>query len=193
MLIDNQFRAILDNGRHGPDAIVLAGDPPAPASSPAAPWKSFHVEKHLDVNSPTQNTDQYSFEIREFFRVHPLFVVRAFGHHKRVFPFPDTHCDNVAYDDYRGERDVPYGSAPAEGKGAPGSPAPHEGLHDKSGRRESDTPVAGGAVSALPRDGAAVGGAGPLSAKHIVIAVGGLLMVLGVSALAWLRRRRSAA
>jgi hypothetical protein len=193
VLIDNEYRVLLDNARHGPDAIVLAGDPAAPETAPAAPWKSFHVTTYLDVNFPTQSVDLYQFQIRGFFRVHPLLEVTSFGRHKRVFPFPVTHCENIRDDDHGNEIGRLHGGALAGGKGAPGTPAPHKGDKDKNGGRGSDALVAGGAVHAVPRAGAAADeGTGLLNAGNVAVAAGALLTALGVPAAFWLRRRRSA-
>lgn len=93
VLIDKNFRVILKNGRRGPEAIVLQMDPPSTSSSPGAPWKNFHVEKFLDVKFPVQTTRQYVWEIRDFFRVHPRFVVKSFDRHKRNFSFPAAICE----------------------------------------------------------------------------------------------------
>ena len=183
VLIDKNLRAILTNGRRGPEALVLQGAPASSSSSPTAPWDTFTVSTYLDVNYPTQTSGQYEFAIRDFFRVHPLFVVKAFDRHKRAFPFPAAHCVNDEddkYDEGRGERARPHGGATADG-GSSGHPAPRKGGHHQKGQ--------GG-----PRATAAAGwSAGLLSATHIVIAVGGLLMILGMLGLAWLRRHRSAA
>ncbi|MEV6117754.1 hypothetical protein AB0L59_36125 [Streptomyces sp. NPDC052109] len=175
VLIDKTLRVILTNGRRGPEALFLQGD--SGPSSPAAPWDSFSVESYMDVNHPTHDTAQYEFEVRDFFRVHPLFVVKAFDRHERVFPFPAAHCRNDQDD---GGRAGPHGGTSADGSGSSGSPSP-------------GTLAPGSALSPVPRDTAAAGwSAGLLSAKHIVIAVGGLVMILGMLAVAWLRRRRSA-
>ncbi|MGR6971754.1 hypothetical protein ACU639_19580 [Streptomyces cynarae] len=196
VLIDKGLRAILRNGRRGPEALVLQGSSASSSWSPAAPWDTFSVSTYLDVNYPTQTTAQYEFEIKGFFRVHPVFVVKAFDRHERAFPFPAAHCVDGEDDGDRGhgghrghrgeggdrgdsgdrgDRGRPHGGG-AEGSGSSGSPVPQKGDHR------------------VPRDTAAAAcGVGLLSAKHIVIAVVGLLVILGVPATAWLRRRRSAA
>ncbi|AOR30772.1 hypothetical protein BFF78_06665 [Streptomyces fodineus] len=179
VLIDKGLRAILINGRHGPEALVLQGSSSS-SSSPAAPWDTFSVSTYLDVTYPTQTSNQYEFAIRDFFKVHPLFEVKAFDRHKRRFPFPAAHC---ADDEDNGDREDgarPHGGA--DGSGPSGSPSPQH----QNGKGETLAP--GG-----PRDSAAAGWSTDLlSAKTIVIAVGGLLMILGTLAAAWLRRRRSA-
>ncbi|MFJ5121767.1 hypothetical protein [Kitasatospora sp. NPDC088548] len=194
VLIDQNFRAILVNGRYGPEAIVIQGDSSSSSSSPAAPWNSFTVSTYLNVDYPTQSSNQYQWKIRDFFREHPLFVVRAFGRHERAFPFPATHCTNGQDDGDRGDRAFPDGGEAADGRGASGSPSPLGGDNPQNGRPEPETPGSGGTVRPLPRDTAASGRSDRLlSAKHIGIAAGGLLMVLGMLATARLRRRRSAA
>ncbi|MEU6506181.1 hypothetical protein [Streptomyces sp. NPDC046942] len=177
VLVDKSLRAILTNGRRGPEALVLNGT--SKSSSPVAPWDSWSVATYLDVKYPTQTSGQYEFEIRDFFRVHPLFVVKALDNHKRVFPFPVTHCRDGQDD--REDRDGPHGGAIPDGSGKSGSPVP---------RKET---VPGGTDSAGPRENTAAGwSAGLPSALYIVLAAGGLLTVLGMLATAWLRRRRSA-
>ena len=195
VLIDKNLRAILTNGRRGPEALVLQGAPASSSSSPTAPWDSFTVSTYMDVNYPTQTSAQYEFAIRDFFRVHPLFVVKAFDRHKRAFPFPAAHCVDDEDDKYdegrgdRGDRARPHGGATADGSGSSG-----KGDRRQNGQGEQQTVAPGGAVSPGPRATAAAGwSAGLLSATHIVIAVGGLLMILGMLGLAWLRRHRSAA
>ncbi|MEU9478656.1 hypothetical protein [Streptomyces sp. NPDC048191] len=174
MLIDKTLRAILTNGRRGPEAVVLQGDTGS-SSSPAAPWTSFSVTTYLDVTYPLQSTGQYQFEIRDFFRVHPLFVVKAFDDHRRAFPFPAAHCSDGQDDADREDRAHPHGGTPQGRNGPSDSPLPRTG-----------------SLSPLPRRNTADGwSAGLLSAKNIAIAVGGLLMVAGTLAGAWLRRRRS--
>jgi hypothetical protein len=182
VLIDNAFRVIMDNARHGPSAIVIAGDPPAPLTAPAAPFQSFHVTTYLDVKFPQQSVNQYQFRIKGFFRIHPLLVVTAFGRHTRFFPFPVTHCENIRDDDYgdNGGYLAHAGGAQAAGKGAPGTPAPGKGGQGKDGHRDSASSNASG-------------GSPLLSAAHVGIATGGLLAVLGALTLFWIRRRRSAA
>ncbi|MEU7299357.1 hypothetical protein [Streptomyces sp. NPDC007206] len=175
VLIDKRLRAILTNSRRGPEALFLEAESgsSSSSSSPVAPWANFSVEGYMDVKYPTHTTAQYEFEIRDFFRVHPLFVAKAFDRHERVFPFPAAHCVNDRDD---GDRAGPHGGAP-DGNGSFGSPSP-------------GTPR--GTLSPVPRDTAAAGWSTRLlSAKYIVIAAGGLLMVLGMLAAAWLRRRRS--
>ncbi|MFB7504822.1 hypothetical protein [Streptomyces broussonetiae] len=161
VLIDKGLRAILINGRRGPEAVVLQGS--GPSSAPAAPWNSFSVTTYLDVNYPTQTTAQYELAITEFFRVHPLFVVKAFDNHKRKFPFPAAHCHDGQDD---GDRED--GARPRVG-GPTSSPSPQKGGESTAAEWSTGFP----------------------SAKGIVIAVGGLLMVLGTLAMVWLRRRRS--
>lgn len=172
VLIDKNLRMVLINAQRGPEAILLHG--PADVSSPEAPWSSFTVAGYLSVMYPTKTSDRYQFEIRDFFRVHPLLVVKAFAHHKRVFPFPATHC--IDEDDRGGGNDGarPHGGASADGGDSSGSPA-------------------GSASPSDPRDARAAGwSARLLSGKQIIFAAGGLLLILGTLALAWLRRRRSA-
>lgn len=174
VLIDKTLRAILTNGRRGPEAVVLEGDPGS-SSSPAAPWTSFSVTTYLDATYPVNSSGQYQFEIRDFFRVHPLFVVKAFDDHRRVFPFPATHCNGGKDGGGREDRARPHGGAPREGSPS-GSPLPRTG-----------------APSPLPRlSTTADRSANLLSGQNIAIAAGGLLMVSGALAAAWLRRRRSA-
>ncbi|MEU4932259.1 hypothetical protein AB0G54_38135 [Streptomyces yokosukanensis] len=167
MLIDKDLRAILINDRHGPEALVVAGNPGAPASSPAAPWDSFTVATYLDVGEPTNTSGLYAFEIRDFFRVHPRFLVKAFDRHERSFPFPATHCVDREDDDDREDSAGPHGGT----TGLSGSPSPRAVAGDSSAASWSDS---------------------LLSTKYILIAAGGLLMTLGGLAMAWLRRRRSA-
>jgi hypothetical protein len=166
--------------------------------SPTAPWDNFTVSTYLDVNYPTQSTNQYEFAIHDFFRVHPLFVVKAFDRHERAFPFPAAHCDeHYGHDGDRGDRGDrarPHGGTTADGSGSSGSPLPQKGDHHKNGQGEQRTHAPGGAVPPALRNTAAVScSAGLLSAKHIVIAAGGLLMILGMMAAAWLRRHRAGA
>ncbi|WEO99839.1 hypothetical protein A6P39_040605 [Streptomyces sp. FXJ1.172] len=165
MLIDKGLRAILINGRRGPEALVLQGS--GPSSSPAAPWDSFTVSTYLDVNYPTQTTAQYELAIKEFFRVHPVFVVKAFDNHERSFPFPAAHCHDGQDDGDREDGTRPRGGK--EGSGSSSSPLPQKG-------RES---AAAGWSAGLP------------SAEYTVIAAGGWLTVVGMLAMGWLRRRRS--
>ncbi|MGJ5755362.1 hypothetical protein FB563_3587 [Streptomyces puniciscabiei] len=174
VLIDKGLRAILTNGPRGPEALVIQGSS-ASSSSPTAPWDTFTVSTYLAVDYPTQTSGQYAFAIREFFRVHPLFEVKAFGVHKRLFPFPATHCRHGRDDGDGGDGVRPQGGAVVDGngspslqKGAPGRTAPSH-----------DSEAAGWSGSLL-------------SVKRIVIAAGGLLVVVGLLAAAWLRRRRSA-
>ncbi|MEU8972974.1 hypothetical protein AB0D11_27595 [Streptomyces monashensis] len=166
VLISPTLRAFLTNGRRGPEALVLRGTPKSTKSttwSPEQPWGKFSVAKYLNVNYSSTTTAQYAFAIKEFFRVHPLFVVNTYDNHKRAFPFPEAHCDDHHHDDGE-DRDRPPGGRPS----APckDTPAPHDG-------------TAAGWSSSL------------LSTEHIVIAAGGLLMLLGMLATAWHRRRRS--
>ncbi|GHE10313.1 hypothetical protein [Streptomyces alanosinicus] len=167
VLIDKDLRAILTNDRHGPEALVVQGDPGAPATSPAAPWDSFTVSTYLNVNYPTQTSGQYEFAIRDFFKVHPRFEVKTFDRHKRFFPFPATHCVDRQDDDDR-----------EDGAG------PHSGTTGKSGSPSPQTVPGANSAASWSDDF--------LSVEHILIAAGGLLMVLGALATVWLRRRRSA-
>ncbi|MFG3206536.1 hypothetical protein [Streptomyces sp. NPDC048192] len=169
MLIDKNLRMVLINAQRGPEAILLQG--PANVSSPEAPWSSFTVVGYLSVMYPTKTSDRYQFEIRDFFRVHPLLVVKAFAQHKRVFPFPATHC--IDEDDRGGGKDGarPHGGASADGGDSSGSPAGSANPSDPSDARAADW------------------SASLLSGKHIMFAAGGLLLILGTLALARLRRR----
>ncbi|MFJ2807863.1 hypothetical protein [Kitasatospora sp. NPDC087271] len=190
VLIDQNFRIILKNGRYGPEALVLQGDASSSPSSPAAPWDSFNVSTYLDVNYPTQTSNQYEWQIRDFFREHPLFVVKAFDRHERVFSFPAAHCIDRHDDGDRGDGAPPYGGGAADGSGASGSPSPQAGDNPQGGQPGPETPSSGATIPPPPRDAAAEGRNNRLlSAKHIGIAVGGLLVVLGMLATAWLRRR----
>ncbi|MGV4983708.1 hypothetical protein ACVB8X_38195 [Streptomyces sp. NRAIS4] len=145
----------------------------------------------MNVNYPTQTSGQYEFAIRDFFRVHPRFEVKAFDNHKRHFPFPATHCDNDDGD--RGDRARGHGGAGADGSDSSSSPLPQKGGQHQNGQGGQESLAPGHAIPSVPRDTADAGwSAGLLSAKHIVIAAGGLLMILGMLAMAWLRRRRSA-
>ncbi|MFE0329274.1 hypothetical protein ACFW08_21290 [Streptomyces sp. NPDC058960] len=199
VLIDKGLRAILRNGRRGPEALVLQGSSASSSWSPAAPWDTFSVSTYLDVNYPTQTTAQYEFAIKGFFRVHPVFVVKAFDRHERAFRFPAAHCIDGEDDgdrEHHGDRGRPHGHRGAEGRGPSGSPLPQKGDRRQTGGGEQGTLVPGGAVppGSVPRGMAAAAcGVGLLSAKHILIAAVGLLMILGMLAAAWLRRRRSAA
>lgn len=194
VLIDKNLRAILTDGQRGPEALVLQGQPGTSSSSPAAPWGNFTVSTYLDVNYPTQTSSQYEFAIRDFFRVHPLFVVKAFDRHERAFPFPAAHCINDQDDGDRRDRTRPHGGPTADRSGSSGSPLPQKGDHHQNGQGEQGNSAPGGTIPAVPRDTAAAGcSTGLLSAKHIVIAASGLLMILGTLAMAWLRRRSSAA
>ncbi|WBP85586.1 hypothetical protein [Kitasatospora cathayae] len=205
MLIDRTLRAILTNSRRGPEALVLQGSPSSSSSSPEAPWDNFSVSTYMDVNYPTQTSNQYEFQIRGFFREHPVFVVKAFDRHERVFPFAAARCVDDYDDDHRhddGDRDDharPHDGAAAEGRdpsGAPspqesGSPSPQEGDHGHNGQTTPETPASGGTSLPPPPDGTVVGGSvGRLGAKRVGIATGGLLTVLGAVAAAWLHRRR---
>ncbi|MFF3908377.1 hypothetical protein ACFYZJ_20875 [Streptomyces sp. NPDC001848] len=198
VLIDKGLRAILTNGRRGPEALVLQGSSSSSAW-PTAPWDTWSVSTYLDVNYPTQTTNQYEFRIRGFFRVHPIFEVKAFDRHERDFRFPAAHCvDDEDGGDrgHRGDRGRPHGGGRAEGRGSSGSVAPQEGDHRENGGSGQGNPAGGGAAppGAAPRDTAAAAcGVGLLSVKNILIAAGGVLMILGMAATAWLRRRRSAA
>jgi hypothetical protein len=164
VLITPTLRAFLTNGRRGPEALVLKGTPKSKTWSPEQPWSSFTVAKFLDVNYSATTTGQYAFAIKEFFRVHPLFVVNTYDNHKRAFPFPEARCND--HNDHDGEdRDRPHGGS-------------------------SSTPPCKDAPA--PRDGTAAGwSTGLLSTQHVLIAAGGLLMLLGMLATAWHRRRRS--
>ncbi|MBB4928482.1 hypothetical protein [Kitasatospora kifunensis] len=199
MLIDKDFRAILKNGRRGPEAIVIQRSAASSPLSPAAPWTGFTVATYLDVRYPTQTENQYELEIRDFFKVHPLFVVRAFDNHERAFPFPAAHCandhdDGDREDGDRGDHALPHDGAAADGSSPSASPSPQEGTPSPNGQ---STPQALGSEDTIhplaSRDAAADRSTGLLSAKHIGIAACGLLAVLGMLATAWLRRRRSAA
>jgi hypothetical protein len=172
---------MLVNDRRGPEVVILAG--PADASSPTAPWSTFTVAGYMNVTYPTKTTDRYQLEIRDFFRVHPVLVVKAFAQHERVFPFPATHCIEGA--DGGGPKD---GAGPAaDGGSSSGSPTPQQSqrqTHAPS-NNEGNAPGAGDTTatswtSSLP-DG-----------KYITFTIGGLLTILGTLAMAWLRRRRSA-
>ncbi|MFJ9844615.1 hypothetical protein ACIRYZ_30045 [Kitasatospora sp. NPDC101155] len=194
MLIDKTLRAILTNSRRGPEALVLQGSSSSSSSSssPEAPWDNFSVSTYLDVDYPTNTSGQYEFQIRGFFREHPVFVVKAFGRHERAFPFAAARCVDDYYDDDhrhhdgdRGDQDRQHDGAAADGGGPSAAPSPQE-----SGS-PSPTLGSGGTSLPLPPDDAAVGrNVGRLSAKRLGIATGGLLMVLGALATAWLRRRR---
>ncbi|MFE7524492.1 hypothetical protein ACFU7Y_02040 [Kitasatospora sp. NPDC057542] len=200
MLIDENLRAILTNGRRGPEALVLQRDPPDQSAPPEAPWPGLTVSTYLDVNYPTNTSGLYQFQIRGFFREHPVFVVKAFGRHERAFRFAAAHCiDDYDNDGDRGDHARPHdGEAADEGgsSGTPspqesGAPSPQEGEHHQNGQPAPEALASGGTDLPLPPDGAAVGrSTGRLSTKRIGIAAGGLLMVLGVPATAWLRRRR---
>lgn len=193
VLIDNNLRAILTDGRRGPEAVVLQGPSGSSSLSPTAPWDDFTVLTYMDVNYPTQTDYQYEFEIRDFFRVHPLFVVKAFDRHERAFPFPAAHCINDEDGGDRGDRAAPHGGTTADGSGSSGSLLPQKGDPRQNGQGEHETLAPAGTIPPVPRDSTAASwSAGLLSGKHIVIAAGGLLMVLGMPAMAWLRRRRSA-
>ncbi|MFI9273518.1 hypothetical protein ACIGXM_22790 [Kitasatospora sp. NPDC052896] len=201
MLIDKDFRAILRNGRRGPEALVLLRVSPS-SSSPDAPWTNFSISTYLNVNYPTQTENQYELEIRDFFRVHPLFVVKAFDRHERAFPFPVTHCvddedergrDGKDRDDRdRDDPDFPHDGAAADGDGSSSSPSPQAGGSPQNGQQKPGAPGSGSTVRPLPPGTAAAGwDSGLLSAKHIGIAASGLLVALGTLATAWLLRRRS--
>ncbi|MFB7332577.1 hypothetical protein ACFC00_13110 [Streptomyces adustus] len=177
VLIDKGLRGILTNGPRGPEALVIQGSS-ASSSSPTAPWDTFTVSTYANVDYPTQSSGQYQFAIREFFRVHPLFVVRAFGVHKQVFPFPATHCRNGRDDGDRGDGAGPQDGAVVDGNGSSNSPSPQKGAPGRTVPSQ-DSKAAGWSGSLL-------------SVKRIVIATGVLLVVLGLLAAAWLRRRRSA-
>ncbi|MFG2907375.1 hypothetical protein ACGF13_20205 [Kitasatospora sp. NPDC048286] len=199
MLIDRTLRAILTNSRRGPEALVLQGSPSSSSSSPEAPWDNFSVSTYLNVNYPTQTSSQYEFQIRGFFREHPVFVVKAFDRHERVFPFAAARCVDDYYDDDHGHHDDgdrddharPHDGVAAEGSDPSGAPSLQGGDHGPNGQPAPDAPAPGGTSLAPPPDGAAGGGSvGRLGAKRIGIAAGGLLMVLGALAAAWLNRRR---
>ncbi len=171
VLIDKGLRAILTNGPRGPEALVIEGSSTT-SSSPAAPWDTFTVSTYMNAEYPTQTSGQYQFAIREFFRLHPLLEVRAFGVHKRFFPFPATHCRNGRDDGDRGGDGFPKDGAVVDGNGT----APQKGPEKSS----------------APGSEAAGWSGSLLSVRNIAIAAGGLLVVLGLLAAAWLRRRRSA-
>ncbi|OIK06334.1 hypothetical protein [Streptomyces monashensis] len=164
VLISPTLRAFLTNGRRGPEALVLKGTPKSTTWSPEQPWDKFTVAKYLNADYPATTTAQYAFTIKEFFRVHPLFVVNSYDNHKRAFPFPEAHCDDHNRDDGE-DRDPPHGDRPSTGP-CKDSPARHAGT-------------------------AAGWSSGLLSTQHILIAAGGLIMLLGMLATAWHRRRRS--
>ncbi|MEU4586155.1 hypothetical protein AB0G34_08370 [Kitasatospora aureofaciens] len=199
MLIDRTLRAILTNSRRGPEALVLQGSPPSSSSSPEAPWDNFSVSTYLDVNYPTQTSNQYEFQIRGFFREHPVFVVKAFDRHERAFPFAAARCvDDFYDDDHRhhedGDRDDharPHDGVAADGGGPSGAPSPEGGDQGHNGQPAPETSTSGGTSLSPPPGGETFGESiGRLGAKRIGIASGGLLMVLGALAAAWLRRRR---
>ncbi|WP_331743410.1 hypothetical protein [Kitasatospora sp. NBC_01300] len=146
------------------------------------------------MNYPTQTSNQYEWQIRDFFREHPLFVVKAFDRHERVFSFPATHCidrhDGDHGDRDRGDGALLYRGGAADGSDPSGSPSPQATDSPQDGQSESATPSSGATVPPPPRSAAAEGRHNRLlSAKHIGIAIGGLLMVLGVLATTRLRRR----
>jgi hypothetical protein len=180
VLVDPGLRAILTNGPRGPEALVISGKSSS-SSSPTAPWDSFTVATYLSAAYPTQTSGQYEFAIREFFRVHPLFEVRTFGVHKRIFPFPATHCRNGRDDGDGGDGGPgarPKDGAVVDGNGSSGSPSPRKGAPGRT---------------APLHDSAAAGWSGSLlGVTGIVIAAAGLLVALGMLAAARLRRRRSA-
>ncbi|MFH8385368.1 hypothetical protein ACH4E7_31265 [Kitasatospora sp. NPDC018058] len=203
MLIDRNFRAILTNSRRGPEALVLQGSPSSSSAPPEAPWDNFTVSTYLNVNYPTQTSNQYEFKIHGFFREHPVFEVKAFDRHERVFPFPAAHCidgwDDDHHDGDRGDHARPHDGEAADGggpSGAPspqesGAPSPPEGDQHQNGHPAPEALTPGSTDLPLPPDGEAVGrSAGRLSAKRIGIAAGSSLMLLGVLATAWLHRRR---
>ncbi|WP_177240277.1 hypothetical protein, partial [Streptomyces monashensis] len=85
--------------------------------------------------------------------------------HKRAFPFPETHCnDHNNHDDDNEDHALPHTTKP------PTTPTPRK-----------DTPT----------DTAAEWSTNLLSTQHILIATGGLLMLLGMLATAWHRRHRN--
>ncbi|MEV8322232.1 hypothetical protein [Kitasatospora sp. NPDC056731] len=147
------------------------------------------------MNYPTQTSNQYEWQIRDFFREHPLFVVKAFDRHERVFSFPATHCIDKRDGGERGEGDrgdgaLLYGGGPADGSDPSGSPSPQATDSPQDGQSASETPSSGATIPPPPRSAAAEGRHSRLlSAKHVGIAIGGLLVVLGVLATARLRRR----
>ncbi|MBX7547692.1 hypothetical protein K1Y78_06560 [Streptomyces sp. tea 10] len=165
VLIEPTIRAFLTNGHRGPEALVLQGTPKSTPWSPEQPWSTFTVSTFLSVNYPTQTSGQYEFAIRDFFRIHPLFVVKTYDNHKRAFPFPEAHCNDHNHDDDSEDRAGPHG-----GTSPSTSPSP---------RKDA------------PADTAAGWSTGLLSTQHILIAAGGLLMLLGMLATAWHRRHRS--
>ncbi|AKJ12681.1 hypothetical protein ABB07_22420 [Streptomyces incarnatus] len=176
VLVAPDLRAILTNGPRGPEALVISGKSSS-SSSPAATWDTFTVSTYLSVDYPNQTSGQYEFSIRQFFRVHPIFEVRTFGVHKRVFPFPATHCRNSRDDGDGGPGARPRDGAVVDGNGPSNSPAPRKGAPGRT---------------ASAQDGAAVGWSRSLlGVTGIVSAAAGLLVVLGFLAAARLRRRRS--
>ncbi|MBV2154965.1 hypothetical protein [Kitasatospora sp. SUK 42] len=180
---------IMKNGPKGPEAIVIENA--SSEKSPSEPWDDFFVTSYLDVNFPVQTSNQYQWKIRDFFREHPVFEVKAFDDHKREFPFPVTHCNDGPDNDDRGGRAHPSGGESAGASDPSASPSSQGEDGDKNGQSASAAPSAGGTVHPLPRDAAAAGRHdGVLSAKHIGITAGGLLVVLGLLATAWTRRRR---
>lgn len=203
VLIDGTFRAILKNGRHGPEAIVLQGDSSTATAPPAAPWSAFTVSTYLDVSYPTQTENQYELEIRDFFKVQPLFVVKAFARHEQVFPFPVAHCDDDrdgndqehwGKDDGGpggfGELAAPLGGPTAEGSGASGSPSPQAGDQQQSGQPGPGT--SGGTTSSLSTGTTADSkNAGLRSTTRVGIVAAGMLALAGTLGAAWYRRRRS--
>ncbi|MEU8973022.1 hypothetical protein AB0D11_27835 [Streptomyces monashensis] len=166
ILIEPTLRAFLTNGRRGPEALVLQGTPKSTPWSPEQPWTTFTVSTFLSVNYPTQTSGQYEFAIHDFYRIHPIFVVKTYDNHRRAFPFPETHCnDHNNHDDDNEDHALPHnGGKPTT------TPSP---------RKDA------------PADTAAEWNTDLLSTPHILIATGGLLMLLGMLATAWHRRRRT--
>ncbi|MGW7816999.1 hypothetical protein ACWGLF_02485 [Streptomyces puniciscabiei] len=176
VLVDPGLRAILTNGPRGPEALVISGKSSS-SSSPAAPWDTFTVATYLSAAYPAQTSGQYEFAIREFFRVHPLFEVRTFGVHKRIFPFPATHCRNDRDDGDGGPGARPKDGAVVDGNGPSNAPSPRKGAPGRT---------------ALSHDGAAAGWSRSLlGVTGIVSAAAGLLVVLGWLTASRIRRRRS--
>ncbi|MER6381641.1 hypothetical protein [Streptomyces sp. NPDC001250] len=165
VLIDPTLRAFLTNGRRGPEVLVLKGTPKSTTWSPEQPWNKFTVAKFLNVNYPAATTGQYAFAIKETFMVHPLFVVKTYDNHERAFPFPEARCNDHNDHNDGEDRDRPHGGSPSTSP-RKDAPAPHD-------------------------DTAAGWSTGRLSTQHILIAAGGLLVLLAMLATVWHRRRRS--
>ncbi|MBO1420357.1 hypothetical protein [Streptomyces sp. FH025] len=190
ILIDAKYRVILKNGPKGPEALVIENA--SSEKSPSEPWDDFFVTSYLDVNYPSQTSNQYQWKIRDFFWEHPLFEVKAFDDHRREFPFPATHC----IDDRDGGRDGggrgghghPSDGETTDASDPSGSPSPQGKEHDQDAQ---PTPSSTGSHHPLPLGAAGEGRRDrTLSAKHIGFVGGGLLLVLGTLATTWARRRR---